>query len=173
MHPVRRTRLTIVVVLAALGLLAFAGPSAGQVLDDRSASTTTAPTTTASTLLPSSSTTTTTAPATTTTAPPQSSSTTAPSPAAAEGDGGDGVEADGPIPRVVPPDAQRIIDSVQRTPPNNTKALHDAVQELVLVEVGVVDAAAGHGAQVQAGDVHQVQLLLDHGANIEERITTA
>ena len=143
MHPVRRTRLTIVVVLAALGLLAFAGPSAGQVLDDRSASTTTAPTTTASTLLPSSSTTTTTtAPATTTTAPPQSSSTTAPPPAAAEGegDGGDGIEADGPIPRVVPPDAQRIINSVQRTPPNNTKALHAAVQELV--ELGLTEEEA-------------------------------
>ena len=135
MHPVRRTRLTIVVVLAALGLLAFAGPSAGQVIDDRGASTTTAPpTTTASTLLPSS--TTTTAPTTTTTAPQQPSSTTAPpaAPGGGEGDGGDGgdgIAADGPIPRVVPPDAQRIIDSVQRTPPNNTKALYEAVQELV------------------------------------------
>lgn len=142
MHSVRRrTHLTIVVALVCTGLLVFAGPSVGQVLDGDGSTTTTtteAPssttssTTTATTLLP----TTTTAPGdTTTTTSPGSSPTTAPPDEPVGdgdgGDGGDGTAADGPIPRVVPPDAQRIINSVVRSAPNSTAKLHDAVQELV------------------------------------------
>ncbi len=136
MHPVRRTHLAIVLAAACVVLVVFAAPSRAQIFDGVGgpASTTTTSTAPPTTLLP----TTTTAPpasTTTTTTPPESATTTAP-PAASPPDPGDGAdgegpEADGPIPRVVPSDAQRIIDAVQRTPANNTQALYDGVQELV------------------------------------------
>lgn len=132
MPSVRRTHLTITVALACAGLLVFASPSRAQLFEGPT-TTTTSPTTTA----PPPPTTTTTAPpspstAPTTTAPAPSSTTKPPAPdsESGEGDSAD-VEADGPIPRVVPPDAQRIIDSVPRSAPNSTAELHEAVQELV------------------------------------------
>lgn len=67
--------------------------------------------------------------------------TTTPSP------GGDGATPAG-TPQVVPPDAQRIIDSVRRTGPNNTEAWIAALQPLI-TEFGMTPtdaaiAAGGH-----------------------------
>ena len=68
-------------------------------------------------------------------------STTSPSP------GGDGEPPAG-TPRVIPPDAQRQIDSVRRTGPNNTEAWIAAIQPLV-TEFGMTetDAALLAGAR--------------------------
>ena len=100
---------------------------------------------------------------TTTKAPAPSSSTTtapigagaAPAPAGATGAGG----GDGATPPaggiVVPPEAQRIINSVHRTPPSNDVALVAAVHQLV--DLGLTEADAyrvGMGRLPVAGVVH-------------------
>lgn len=138
----RQIRFTLLVAVVCLLVLAVAGPTAGQVIDDLEPTTTTT--------LPSSSTTT---PSTTTTAPGSSTSTpptdpgttpttapgtTAPPVDPGDGDGGDGGDDGGP--RIVPPDAQRIIDSVRRTAPNDTQALYDGVQELVELGIPIEEA---------------------------------
>ena len=87
------------------------------------------------------------------TVPPTAApSTTAPAAPAAGGDGGDGEPPPGAS-KVVPPDAQRQIDSVRRTGPNNTTAWLAALQPLV-TELGMTpqDAAlAGAGRFPIAG----------------------
>ena len=130
---------TVAVLL--LASITVAGPLEAQVLppgpdttllpDDTT--TTTPPPTTAGTP-----TTTTTAPSTssttaTTAPPPEDSSTTSAPPAdpaapgPGDGDGGSTGVARGSV----PPEAQRIMDSVVRTPPNSSQALFDAVGALV------------------------------------------
>ena len=59
----------------------------------------------------------------------QLSGSSTPAPKGAKDLGGDGARPNGQIP--VPPEAQKIIDSVHRTPPSNDKALVAAVQQLV------------------------------------------
>lgn len=154
MHTVRRSHLTLVVAGACLGLLLFASPSIAQVGGDPTSTTTTATTapttvssttTTTSTSLFPAPTTTTTPPATTTTAPPAATTPPAALPnqgggVGDEGGDGEGIQADGPIPRFVPAEAQRIINSVRRTPANNTTKLYEAVQELV--ELGLTNEEA-------------------------------
>ncbi len=147
MHPVRRTHLTLAVACACVGLLVFASPSIAQVIGDSTTTTapTTAPSSTTTTALLPRSTTTTAPPAPTTTAPPSAATPPPASPnpgpgGDGEGGDGDGVQADGPIPRFVPAEAQRIINSVVRTPANNTTKLYEAVQELV--ELGLTNEEA-------------------------------
>ncbi|CAA9221425.1 MAG: hypothetical protein AVDCRST_MAG76-671 [uncultured Acidimicrobiales bacterium] len=86
-----------------------------------------------------------------TTSPPTSngpSPTVGPAPpTTSPGGGGDGEPPPG-TPRVVPPDAQRQIDSVRRTGPNNTSAWLAALQPLV-TEFGMTPTDAA-----MAGAVH-------------------
>jgi murein DD-endopeptidase MepM/ murein hydrolase activator NlpD len=70
----------------------------------------------------------------------QAPSTTSPSP------GGDGEPPPG-TPRIIPPDAQRQIDSVRRTGPNNTEKWLAAIQPLV-TELGMTPAEAAIAAGV-------------------------
>jgi murein DD-endopeptidase MepM/ murein hydrolase activator NlpD len=127
--------------LAALAVLVLAGASHGQIAEPE-------PTTTAPAPLPTdettttTTTTTTTAPqpgeTTTTTAPPPAGTPLAPEPSSPppppgsgstpEGDGGGQPPAEG---RSVPPEAQRIIDAVVRTPANSTAGLMAGVGQLV------------------------------------------
>ena len=111
-------------------LLWFADPSDGQLLEEPT--TTTAPS--SSTTQPGST--------TTTTGLLSSSPTSAPSsspppedgaPPAEDAPADDGEGTDGaPVARgTVPPEAQRIIDSVKRTPPNGSAELLAAIEELV------------------------------------------
>ncbi len=115
-----------------------------------SPTTTGAPTTT--TTAAGSSTTTTTAPAgdgssTTTSAPPADPA----APDAGDGDGGSAGVARG----TVPPEAQRVIDSVVRTPPNGSQALFDAVGALVDLGLSRDDAMRiGFGRFPVAGVTH-------------------
>lgn len=122
---------------AVLALILLAAPSYAQIVGDESSTTTT--TTTTTTLLPAQPEST-----TTTTAPPPSDGNPPPSPPPGEpAPGGDGPGPDGGSPEgdgdgggpitwgTVPPEAQKIIDSVVRTPPNSSQDLYDAVQELV------------------------------------------
>ena len=137
--------------LALVTSLATAAAAGAQTPPPSAPATTTAPTTTPTTsflgLFPSpTSAPTTSPPATrkgpTTPAAPSAPSTTTPSP------GGDGGEPPPGTPKVVPPDAQRQIDSVRRTGPNNTAAWLAAIQPLV-TEFGMtpVDAAIAGGGQ--------------------------
>jgi murein DD-endopeptidase MepM/ murein hydrolase activator NlpD len=118
MGSVYRRATAILVVTAAAGVAVLAAPQSqaqdSPILDPLTTTTTAPP--------PSSSTSTTTAP------PIGSGSPTAP--AGAKDLGGDGASAPkGGI--VVPPGAQKIINSVKRTPPNNDRALVAAVHQLV------------------------------------------
>jgi murein DD-endopeptidase MepM/ murein hydrolase activator NlpD len=149
MAPRRRLEALLVLTgaVAAVALL-LAVPAHGQLLPSPTTTTAPPPPTTA----PESTTTTTTT--TTTTAPPPSApsplapapptedpapappppgSQTQPPPEGADQapppGGGDGGAPSGP--RTIPPEAQAIIDSIQRSPANSSKALHDAVQQLV------------------------------------------
>ena len=125
------------------------------------------------TLLPSSSTTTTIAASTTTTtatdtssttttattAPPADGASTTTAPPAADGTAADTGDGDGGsagvAPGTVPPDAQRIIDAVVRTPPNSSQALYDAVGALVDLGLSRDDAIhAGFGRFPVAGVTH-------------------
>jgi murein DD-endopeptidase MepM/ murein hydrolase activator NlpD len=152
-----RARLSVCAAVVAVALVFLAGPSDGQVLEDdpfassTTSTTTTAPSTTtttadSSTTATSTTTTTTTTTtllsesSTTTTAPPQydpviTGGDSTPPPEGSggpepDGDGGQAPAASGSS-RAIPPEAQRIIDSVRRTPPNGSAALLDAVQDLV------------------------------------------
>ena len=137
-----RNKLTLCAAAAALAVLLLAGPSDGQILGPTS-TTTTAPsplpttpgstttTTTTTTAPPPGATTTTTAPATEPSplAPDQGSPPPPPGSASTpEGDGGAPPPAGG---RSTPPEAQRIIDSVVRTPANSTAGLMAGVEQLV------------------------------------------
>ncbi len=136
------------VATAAVVALAFAAPTSAQILDGNGSTTTTAPpsTTTTSTTTAPSSTTTSQLLSTTTTRPSSTTSTTrppgsgpvapgedsTPAPDGATDDGAAGeAEADGNIPRTVPPEAQIIINSVRRTPANSSAELLAAVDQLV------------------------------------------
>ncbi len=147
-------------VLIAAGVavaFALAAPSDAQLIDPAVTTTTAPPPTTTA---PPATTTTTTAPtgggepadpadpadpAPTTTAPPAGDGGSPSDPPLDAGDGstpvpdgadqpaedGEGTAPAGPAPRVVPADAQRIINAVVRTPANSSQALHAAVQQLV------------------------------------------
>ncbi len=131
------------VVVLVVGLLAGAGgPAAAQLLPDGQSGQSEQSDPPPITLLPTTTTTstTTTQPTTETTdltAPP--SSDTAPSteqPAAPGSDGrpigdGEAVVDGGVLGRVVPPEAQAFINSIARTPPNDTAAIVARVQGLV------------------------------------------
>jgi murein DD-endopeptidase MepM/ murein hydrolase activator NlpD len=127
---------TLCATAVALALLLFANPSEGQILDDGGSTTTTAPsssttqpgstTTTAGLLTPSTSTTTTTAPDA-----GQPDDGSAPPEGGAPTDGGDGGGTEPITWGTVPPEAQRIIDSVERTPANGSADLLEAVEQLV------------------------------------------
>ncbi len=164
----RRRRSAAVVLFALvtviLASVVVAGPIDAQVLPPGPATTllpddttsTTAATTTTTTSTPSSSTT-----STATTAPPAdgTTATSAPpdgDPAAPDAGDGDGTTASAGVPRgTVPPDAQRVIDAVVRTPPNNSQALLDAVG--ALVDLGLTPADAirvGFGRFPVAGVAH-------------------
>ena len=136
-----RTKLTLCAAAVAFTLLLFAAPSDGQVLDDPGTTTTTAgPSST--TTAPGSTTSTTAlfAPAATTTTTAPSSAGSPPPPEGAPAEDGEGT-TDAPVARgTVPPDAQRIIDSVKRTPANSSADLLDAVDELV--ELGLSEEEA-------------------------------
>lgn len=148
---VPRRRLDALVVLAVATAILFAAvPARAQNLipGPSTTTTTTAPTTTTTT---------------TTTAPPPESQPSPlpvpspppsdqqppppppgeqPPPPADDGpppDGGDGSPAPS-SPRTIPAEAQAIMDSIQRSPANNSRALHAAVQELV--ELGLSEQEA-------------------------------
>ena len=130
----------------ALCLATAVAASAQTTPEPTTPPTTGSPTTTAAPcvlLCPPTTSTPTSAPATTGrpggTTPTSSPSTTTPSP------GGDGEPPPG-TPRAIPPDAQRQIDSVRRTGPNNTQAWLAAIQPLV-TEFGMspTDAAITAG----------------------------
>jgi len=70
-----------------------------------------------------------------------------PAPATSPGAGGDGEPPAG-TPRIVPPDAQRQIDSVRRTGPKNTTAWLAAVQPLV-TELGMTPTDAALASAVR------------------------
>ena len=128
-----RTKLTLCAAAVAFALLLFATPSDGQILDDDGTTTTTAGGSSTTTAPGSTSSTTalfSPASTTTTTAPPPGES---PPPPPQEGPPEDGEgTTDAPVARgTVPPDAQRIIDGVKRTPANSSAALLTAVDELV------------------------------------------
>ncbi|HEX4902641.1 MAG TPA: M23 family metallopeptidase [Acidimicrobiales bacterium] len=74
------------------------------------------------------------APAPTQDQPPAEGADQAPPP-----DGGDGGTATS-APRGIPPEAQAVIDSIRRSPANSSKALHDAVQQLVALGLSEQEA---------------------------------
>lgn len=132
-----------VLSLAVVVSLASAASTSAQTTPSPTSATTTAPTTTPTTaflgLFPAPTSAPTTAPpgsgkAPTSTVARAAPSTTTPSP------GGDGEPPAG-TPRVVPPDAQRQIDSVRRTGPNNTGSWLAAIQPLV-TEFGMTPTEA-------------------------------
>lgn len=134
MAPQRRASLTVCLAVVCLAVVGLADPSRGQVVDDLTTTTSEPDTSTSSTSAPSSSTTGSAPPTsepTGTTDPDRSTTTTTPPPPGGGDDGGDGDGGGGTEPRTVPADAQRIIDSVRRTPANSSQALYDGVQELV------------------------------------------
>lgn len=164
-HSTRR-RGALVVVLAAVAALATAVPALAQLLPGGESTTTTTTTTTSPVTDVTLDTTTTTAPpsqssttTTSTTAPPPEPSPApgpapAPAPAPVTGpfapqppppqptDPGEGeAGADATLPgRVVPPDAQAIINSIPRTAPNNNTALVEGAALLEAAGVSRADA---------------------------------
>ena len=131
--------MTLCAAAVALVLLLFASPSDGQILDDPGSTTTAAPsstttqpgstTTTAGLLTPTTSTTTTRPPDSGSPQPDDGSRPPEAGTPPGEGDGGAGTA---PITwGTVPPEAQRVIDSVRRTPANGSADLLEAVEQLV------------------------------------------
>lgn len=116
--------LVLAVTIGVLGAAAAPTP-------DPSTSTSSSTSTTAITLLPPIFT-----PKSSTTSSSSTTSTTKPgSPPPNSGDG----PSTGPD--TIPPDVQKVIDSVKRTPPSNTKALLTAIQPLVDQGLNPTDAA--------------------------------
>lgn len=130
-----RSKWSITAASAVLAVIVLAAPSYAQIVGDGSSTTeSTTTTTSTTTLLPAETSTTTTAPPATTTPPGQEPPPGDPAPpeGADDGEAGDGDGDGGNITwGTVPPEAQKIIDSVVRTPPNSSQALYDSVQELV------------------------------------------
>lgn len=157
-----RRRLDALLVLAvALAVLLTAAPAHGQLFWDPWPTPTTT-TTTPPPPAPEETTTTTTAPPSTTAPPPAAPDLLAPPPGDAPAEpapatpaqeqppaagadqapppgGGDGGTATSGS-RTIPPDAQAIIDGIQRSPANSSKALHDAVQQLVALGLSEQEA---------------------------------
>lgn len=141
---------------AAALALALAAPTYAQILDGTTTTTsTTAPPQTTTTAAAPSSTTTTQFLSPTTTQPRSTTTTTAPSgsgpvapgedstpaPEGATDDGAEGEsQADGNIPRTVPPEAQAIINSVRRTPANSSAELLAAMDQLTALGLSLDEA---------------------------------
>ncbi len=154
----RRRALLVLATAVTLLLLGLAAPSSAQILPVPGSSTTTtaAPQTTTTSTTTSTTApddgptptepglldggTTTTTSTTSTTAPPADGGTEQPAVAPEDGStpapegSGTGEEADSGMTyagHAVPPEAQAIINGVHRTPPSNSRALYEAVQQLV------------------------------------------
>lgn len=155
---------TVAAAAATVTALALAGPTLAQVGPISSTTTTTAPdgsttttapddTTTTTGLLGgggSTTSTTTGADTTTTTAGGDATTTSSSAPA-------DDGESDPRTPRTVPPEAQKIIDSVKRSKPSNTKALVDGVAELQALGLSPEEAIRiGFGRFPVAGQANYV-----------------